>query len=113
MPVSSQHARAGDLLEDQLGLRVADDGVHVEVLEHEVAQLRGRGDGDVQQVVVLAADVQDAEHPRHVGEHLVEARDVVAVVAAEPDLDHGLDRVAEGGEVDVGVDAAYDAPLPH
>ena len=81
---------------------MSDDAVHGDVLQDEVAQgLRTFG-GHVEVEVVVAGDVeglQDAGYANQVG---VEPVDVVAVVAAEPDFDYGLDREATTANTSTG-----------
>src|SRR5262249_32793260 len=62
--------------------------------------------------VVLASDVEGLEDARDAGQVGVEPADVFAVVAAEPDLDHGLDREAEDVERELDLGAADDAAVP-
>src|SRR6516225_6280801 len=81
--------------EDELGLCLSDDAVHGDVLQHEVAQGLGGFDGHVEVEVVVAGDMEGLEDAGDAGQVGVEPVDVVAVVAPEPDLDHGLDREAE------------------
>jgi hypothetical protein len=76
--------------EDELGLGLPDDAVYGDVLQGEVAQgLRAFG-SYVEVEVVVAGDVEGLEDAGHAGQVRVEPVDVVAIVAAEPDFDHGF-----------------------
>lgn len=97
--------------EDELGLCLPDDAVHGDVLKDEVAQGLGAFGGDVEVKIVFAGDVEGLEDAGHAGQVGVEPVDVVAVVAAEPDLDHGLDREAEDVERELDPGAANDAAV--
>jgi len=98
-------------LEDQLRLGVPHARMHLQVLEHEVAQSGGRLDGDVQQVVVGSGDVEDAHDVRDVAQARLERLHLVARVAREADGDDGLEPQAQGGWIDLGAKAADDARL--
>jgi hypothetical protein len=97
--------------EDELGLGLPDDAVHGDVLKDEVAQGLWAFDGYVEVEVVFAGDVEGLEDAGYAGQVGVELVDVLAVVAAEPDLDHGLDREAEGAEREPDLGAADDAAV--
>ena len=88
--VPGEDAGAVAGFEDELGLGLPDDAVHGDVLQDEVAQgLRTFG-GHVEMEVVVAGDVEGLEDAGHAGQVRVEPVDVVAIVAAEPDFDHGF-----------------------
>ena len=78
------------------------------MLDDELAQVVGVGGGDPQQVVGLAGHVEDREHAGQRAHVLGEGLDLVARVDREADGDERLQRAPEGGEVDLGVEAADD-----
>lgn len=61
------------------------------------------------EVVVLARDVEDLQHARQGGGEDAEGIDVFVSMPVQPDGDEGLERSAHGGRVDICVDTAYDA----
>ncbi len=72
-----------------------------DVLQHEVAQRFGALDRDVQVEVVGAGHVDRVQHAGDADQVVVQRVDVFGAMAAEPHLDHGLDREPERGEVEL------------
>jgi hypothetical protein len=101
------------VLEDEVGFRAADDSVRGHVLEDEVTQGLCVGDGDMQVEVVSAGDVERLQDPGRSDEVVVERGDVILAVAAESDLDDGLQRIPESGGVDDESAASDDAGFTH
>ena len=97
--------------EDKLGLGLPDDAMHGDVLKDEVTQGFGAFDGYVEVEVVFAGDMKGLEDAGYASQVGVEPVDVFAVVASEPDLDHGLDREAEDVEPELDPGAADDAAV--
>lgn len=85
-------------VEDQLGLGLPYDPVNGHVVEDEVAQRFGVRHGDVDVEVVLPCHMEDLQDPWCFGELPVELVDVRGVMAAEANLDHGLQGIAQGLE---------------
>jgi len=63
--------------------------------------------------VVGAGDVEGLDDAMRRGQVVVELLDVLLAVAAEADLDHGLERVSEGPDVDVEAAAHDDTAVAH
>jgi len=100
------------VLEHELGLGRADRGVARDAVEDEGAQGVGIGRGDVDEVVVLAGDVEDVQRAGQPGSERPERVDVGPGVAVQPDGDEGLQRAPHRGWVDVGAGATQHAAGP-
>src|SRR3954449_11841222 len=101
-----------DVVEDQVRLGAGHVGIPTEVDDHELAEVVGAGGGDVDVEVVGPAEEEHVEHLGERGDLGHEVGDVPARVRLQPDGDHGLDRAADRGRVDVGVITADHAALP-
>ncbi|AIY02815.1 hypothetical protein ART_3216 [Arthrobacter sp. PAMC 25486] len=100
-------------LEDQLRLSLADHPVDRDVFEHEIAQGLGALHCDVQVKVVLAGHMECVNDAGDLGECGVEGVNMFGVVAAEADLDDGLDGEAQAGQVQCDAVAEDDSGIAH
>jgi len=69
------------------------------------------GHGDMKQEVLAAGDDEHADGIRQAGRPVTEGLDVTPRRRPYPDGDQGLDRTADGGEIDVEQGAADDPAL--
>ena len=82
-----------------------------EMIDHELPQVLSVGGGHPDEVVGHAGQVKDHQDARQPTHGVGECVDLLARVDGELDRDQRLQRPAEGGEVDLGVEAADHASL--
>lgn len=76
------------------------------MVEHEVAQRICRLSGHQHHVVVGPGNMEGRSHPRQARDLVAKLLEVTALVPAEADGDHRLDRPTDSVRIDVGVNAA-------
>lgn len=94
------------VLEDQDGLGRGDRRMRAEVVEDEAPQLLAARGGDVDEVVVGTGDEVHVQHLVDGGELLGELPEMLSCVGLHSNCDHCLQVPAEGGGIDVGMEAA-------
>ena len=100
------------VLVDDAGPDVSYFGPLGELVDDEGVELLVVGDRDVEQEVLVAGDDEHTGGVREPGRPVAEGLDVAPRRRPDPDGDQGLDRAADGGEVEIEQGAADDAALP-
>lgn len=80
--------------------------MRAEVVEDEAPQLLAAGGGDVNEVVVGAGDEVHVQHLVEGGELLGQLPEMLSCIGLYSNRDHCLQVPAEGGGIDVGMEAA-------
>src|SRR6266536_1366446 len=107
-PVERFDDRLAEVLVDERRPQVVDLGSAAEPVEHKGVQWFGVGHGNVQQVVVVPGDIEEAERLGEGEQVSDEGVHQVARVGAEADGDQGLELASQAGKIDLGPEATDD-----
>jgi hypothetical protein len=80
---------------DERRPQIGDIAMPGDVVEHEVAQVRGVSDGDLDDEVVAAGHDEDRDGFRELGHVLPEPVDRLADLRVQPYVDESLNRAAQ------------------
>lgn len=93
------------MLKDEIGFGVSHRGMAGEVVEHEIAEFVGVARRDMEEVILRASHVEEANDARQVRRKRTEIIDIGAGMTYESDRNECLQRNANASEVNLGTEA--------